>query len=39
MSPDRRKEIFADLAEGWNREKEQIKQMSETEVRQNLECP
>lgn len=30
---------FADLVEVWNREKEDIKQMSPAEIRRNLVCP
>lgn len=36
---DERERVFAQLADGWNEEKEQIKQMSEEDVRRNLTCP
>lgn len=39
MSQNRRRQVFSDLADGWNRQKEQIKQMSKAEVRKNLDCP
>lgn len=30
---------FAGLVEVWNNEKDEIRQMSRSEVRQNLRCP
>lgn len=33
------RETFAGLVEVWNREKEEIRQMSQAEVRQQLRCP
>lgn len=34
-----RRQTFADLADVWNREKDEIRSMSGAEVRQNLTCP
>ena len=38
-SQQARRAVFTQLAQGWNDEKEQIKQMSESEVREQIECP
>lgn len=38
-SQDVRQAQFAALVDVWNREKEEIKAMSQAEVRRNLECP
>lgn len=34
-----RRAVFSELAEGWNRQKDEIKDMTATEVRQELVCP
>lgn len=38
-SQGERQRVFSGLVDGWNAEKEQIKDMSESEVRSNLDCP
>lgn len=39
MSERERQRVFSKLAEGWSREKDQIQDMSRSEVRSNLNCP
>lgn len=39
MDPERRKQVFAQLAEGWNSEKDTIQDLTESEVRERIECP
>lgn len=38
-SGDERNRVFSELVDGWNDEKEQIKTMTEREVRQEITCP
>lgn len=34
-----RNRVFRELVNGWNRDKEEIRRMSESQVRQELVCP
>lgn len=34
-----RQRVFSGLVDGWNREKDEIREMTEREVRSSLNCP